>query len=766
MRGFGKKAILNISIFFIILQAAFTEELVIPVIKAPYSIENAQWDNSGNYFAYQVNGRVYVRDALTLLLKDSFEADSKSQLTAFYKSPNLIDYPKTSIQIKGNNLSIRTKRNQNSAESSFSITNLPVEVKAAAINPAQSHLAFIGSDGKAYIYNINDKSVVSSINCNYQSDKIYFTSDNKVLFSDSNKTAGLYYINGQKLKSYTNAKTIKGISLSPDEETLIVFEDSGNLNFFNVNNSTQLGYIPNLGSSDIKNVELSKDSRRFLITGKNNCLYIAALEDFLFSPNTRAPDTRQFSFNYNKLDPNSKNDDVVTEFGLKEITNVENIDDAEFIESTKEKGLEKQNFELADKKIAAQPVQITAQKDIKTYPSSELSTDREVTFTEEGQNVQELSTKVTEFKQNNQNYRNSESTESSEKRTIVVTNGDLSKTSSTSSNKSSSHNSKKGLTKDDDSSADTNTTLINEKSNITRTNTSTGLGTDTSTSTSTGSGSGAGTISNTNTGTGTNSGTGTGLSTGSSGSLAGTSGGLADSKGDLANASSSKTEESNANDQKDTSDKNNKDKTKKEDTKKDEKKDKDKKVINENIKTYFKDGHGILINAGVNRLRFPYIFNLSVPLGYRNYELIQPLYFGGTTEISLGIPSQNFPYYYYDTRGNLQTPKLLSIKLYSPIGFCIYPFKNSFEFYVETGLGVSFHSIWNTKFASNWISSKFYPGFYGNVKLGVAWDFLNLSICGSYDAVLGFSYGLELGLIINLNASRTIGSLVEKRNEK
>ena len=407
MRGFGKKAILNISIFFIILQAAFTEELVIPVIKAPYSIENAQWDNSGNYFAYQVNGRVYVRDALTLLLKDSFAADSKSQLTAFYKSPNLIDYPKTSIQIKGNNLSIRTKRNQNSAESSFSITNLPVEVKAAAINPAQSHLVFIGSDGKAYIYNINDKSVVSSINCNSQSDKIYFTSDNKVLFSDSNKTAGLYYINGQKIKSYTNAKTIKGISLSPDEETLIVFEDSGNLNFFNVNNSTQLGYIPNLGSSDIKNVELSKDSRRFLITGKNNCLYIAALEDFLFSPNTRAPDTRQFAFNYNKLDPNSKNDDVVTEFGLKEITNVENIDDAEFIESTKEKGLEKQNFELADKKIAAQPVQITAQKDIKTYPSSELSTDREVTFTEEGQNVQELSTKATEFKQNNQNYRNS-----------------------------------------------------------------------------------------------------------------------------------------------------------------------------------------------------------------------------------------------------------------------------------------------------------------------------------------------------------------------
>lgn len=754
MRGFSKKAILNISIFFIILQAAFTEELVIPVIKAPYSIENAQWDNSGNYFAYQVNGRVYVRDALTLLLKDSFAADSKSQLTAFYKSPNLIDYPKTSIQIKGNNLSIRTKRNQNSAESSFSITNLPVEVKAAAINPAQSHLAFIGSDGKAYIYNIKDKSVVSSINCNSQSDKIYFTSDNKILFSDSNKTAGLYYINGQKIKSYTNAKTIKGISLSPDEETLIVFEDSGNLNFFNVNNSTQLGYIPNLGSSDIKNVELSKNSRRFLITGRNNCLYIAALEDFLFSPNTRAPDTRQFAFNYNKLDPNSKNDDVVTEFGLKEITNVENIDDAEFIESTKEKGLEKQNFELADEKIAAQPVQITAQKDIKTYPSSELPTDREVTFTEEGQNVQELSTKVTEFKQNNQNYRNSESTENSEKRTIVVTNGDLSKTSSTSSNKSSSHNSKKDLNKGDDSSADTNTTLINEKSTITRTNTGTGTG------------SGAGTSSNTNTGTGTNSGTGTGLSTGSSGSLAGTAGDQADSKGDIANGSSSKTEGSNANDQKDSSNKNNKDKTKKEDTKKDEKKDKDKKVINENIKTYFKDGHGILINAGINRLRYPYIFNLSVPLGYRNYELIQPLYFGGTTEISLGIPSPNFPYYYYDARGDLQTPKLLSIKLYSPIGFCIYPFKNSLEFYVETGLGVSFHSIWNTKFASNWISSKFYPSFYGNVKLGVAWDFLNLSICGSYDAVLGFSYGLELGLIINVNASRTIGSLVEKRNEK
>ncbi len=723
MTSFSKKTILNISIIFIILQAAFAEELVIPVIKAPYSIENAQWDNSGNYFAYQVKDRIYIRDALTLLLKDSFAADPKSQLSAFYKSPDLVDYPKSSIQIKGRNLTIRTKRNQNTAESTFSITNLPVEVKAAAMNPSQSHLAFIGSNGKAYIYDIKGKSVISSINCNSQSENIYFTSDNKIIFSDTNKTAGLYSIKGQKIKSYTNAKNIKGIALSPDQETLVLFEDGGNLNFFNVNNSSQLGYIPNLGSKEIQSIELSQDSRRFLITGKDKSLYVANLADFLFSPNTKSPATKQFAFNYNKLDPNSKNDDGVTEFGLKEITNIEDQEDAEFIESTKEKALEKQNFELADEKKAAQPVQITSQKEVKTYPSSSVPADREVTFTEEGQNVQELTAKVTEYKQSNQKNTD-QAAQPAEKTTIAVTNEDLSKNSkqnSASKDQAENYNinnDKRTNQTNKKASSDKEKELLEEK------NTSS-------------------------------------------------------TDKDLSKKSTEKEEskESDNSKDKDKEDKakdNSKDKDKEDkakgnskdkdkDDSKDKTKDKDKKVINENIKTYFKDGHGLLINAGINRLRVPYLFNIAIPIGYRNYDLIQPFYFGGTTEISLGIPSSVFPYYYYDARGSLQTPKLLSIKVFSPIGFCIYPFKNSLELYVETGLGASFHTIWNTQFGSNWVSSKFYPSFYGNVKLGIAWDFLNLSICGSYDAILGFSYGLEVGFIININASRTIGSLVDKK---
>ncbi|MCR5188805.1 MAG: WD40 repeat domain-containing protein [Treponema sp.] len=679
MIKFSKKAILNISIIFIILQAAFAEELVIPVIKAPYPFENAQWDSSGNYFAYQVNGRVYIRDALTLLLKDSFTADSQSQLSAFYKSPDLIAYPKTSITLRGKSITVQTKRNEKAEVSTFSIPNLPVEVKAAAINRLQSHLAFIGSDGKAYIYDIKGKSVVSSVNCKSQSQNIYFTSDNRVIFSDTDKTAGLYSISGQKIKTYTNANSIKGLSLSPDEETLILFEDTGNLNFYNVNNSTQLGYIPDLGSKEIESVELSQDSRRFLITGKNKCLYVANVKDFLFSPNTNAAATKQFAFNYNKLDPNSKNDDGVTEYGLKEITTVEDEEDAEFIESTREKDLGKQNFELADEKKPAQPVQIASQKEVKTYPSSNIPDDREVTFTEEDENVQELTAKVTEYRLKNEAPSN-RGTNNGGNTTIIVTNNDS--PASTASGES------------------TGSSVI-----IT-------------------------------------SGTGGSFENGTE---------LVTSDVDGKDKTSNKNKNSDKTKDKKSKDKNKQDKKTLAETLKEIHESED-----ENIILKYKDGQGILLNVGAGLLPSPWLFDVSIPIGYRNYKLLKPFYFGITAEPYLGFSPSTFPYNYSWQGYYLGNPKLLGVRAYIPFGFCMFPLKNKFEVFGEIDLGASFNWIWDGRIGTSFIIGSMFYAFYGEIKVGVAWDMANISLCATYDAILGFSFRVEAGIVINLKKSKLI----------
>ena len=53
-----------------------------------------------------------------------------------------------------------------------------------------------------------------------------------------------------------------------------------------------------------------------------------------------------------------------------------------------------------------------------------------------------------------------------------------------------------------------------------------------------------------------------------------------------------------------------------------------------------------------------------------------------------------------------------------------------------------------------------------NLRTGVAWDFINLTFNLSYDAVTGIAYGVELGAIINIGGTRTIGSMIERKNKK
>ena len=724
MEKVNKRFFVSILFFLIFTSGTliYAADLVIPTIKAPYPLNNAQWDNSGDYFAYEANGKVYIRDSLSLLLLDAYAKNSQSNLSAFYKNPEKIAYPVVSVLASGNTVTIQTASSRNSQASTKVLGDLPVGVRAATINKQQNSLAFIGNDGHAYIYDINSKTTVARMNVGPGADKIYFTKNNRVIFADSNKTAGLYSVSGQKVRTYTSSSVIKGLSLSPDEETLITIEESGNLNFYNTASGNQLGYIPNLGSKNIRDVKLSQDSRKFLITSQDNSLYVGALQDFLFAPNTVAPAIKQFAINYNALDPNTQKDAEITKFDYTEENQQIDEKSAEYITSTHEKALEKQNFDLDDEKKAYDPVIITKQPEQTVYPSTITSKDREVTFTDKTGGVEEKSARVQEFKQDN-TYQ-PEARQQAQNTTVIVD-----KTKNQAENRQTGSTTSPAQSQAQSQTA--GTTIVDA-----RTPASTGS------TVTTGGGSTAAA------GAGTN---------GNLPSIIIINGRNSNSDDDnTTKADQSKSSNSKNTDNKKSDEKKSKSK---DEPKKDEK---ESKLSEEDIKTLFKDGHGLLFNVGIFHINEPYVFGFSFSTGYKNYSLIKPFYFGLIAEPFIGFAGESFPYTYKFNGEKSKNPRLIGIRGYIPLGFCIYPLKNSFELYTEFGFGASYTAMWNGYYPPNAYFSKFYPSYYMNVKVGVAWDFINFNITGSYEPMWGFDLGIDLGVIINLGGSRKIGSITYK----
>ena len=92
------------------------------------------------------------------------------------------------------------------------------------------------------------------------------------------------------------------------------------LDYYNIKSTKQIGYIPNFGSKQINDVTLSKDSNRLLITGKDNKLYIVKTKDVLYSENTIAPPSKQFTIDYKTKNPNAQKSGI-TEFLIDETLN-------------------------------------------------------------------------------------------------------------------------------------------------------------------------------------------------------------------------------------------------------------------------------------------------------------------------------------------------------------------------------------------------------------------------------------------------------------
>lgn len=753
-----KRHCLDILIFLILGTAAVhAEDLVVPSFKSPYTINDAQFDNSGDYFAYEVNGKVYVRDSLSLQLKDTFARNEESDLSAFYNYSGRVDYPATKVITNGNNVTIQTKASASSPVETKTLDNLPARAKTAAVNKARTHMAFLGDDGNAYVYDLGNSTQVSKTPYNSSTNGLSFTKDNKLLFSDSSRTVGLYNTNGQKIKTYTTANSIKGLNLSKDEETLIVYDTNGILNFYNTSSANQLGYVPNLGSKLIKNVQLSKDSRRLIVTGENNTLYIVPTQDVLFSQNKVAPTPKQFVINYNALNPNDRGTSGITEFGIKEYYSSVDDTDAEYILSTQEKALGKQNFELDTERIQGESVVIANQPDQALFPPSVIEGEKEYDFSDKSDYLAQNKVYVQEYKQpqNHSEQLNIPGYDPlRDSNRITQTIPETSRTTVPGTTTPGTIvpvpvPNQNGISGTGSTATGGNGTTVNGQGvpgNITIIING-GSGSENTSETTT-------TTTTTNTET---------AKTPTRAEL------KAQEKAEKEAAKLAKEEEKQRAKEEAKKAKE-EEKKAKEKAKEEEKADETERkspleeklkekfnLTDDEIKSKFKDGHGIIINAGFSFMPDPYLIDIRLVTGYRNYNLIRPCYFGGNIEPYVAIPKANFPFEYQVNGTYTAPPKLLGVRGYAPIGFAIYPLNNSLEIFAELDLGMSVNWLMNGQLGSYYIKSSCFPAFYSAMKLGAAWDFINLSLCGVYDAMFGITFSAELGVCINLGGSRNVG---------
>lgn len=715
-------------------------EIIIPVIKSPYYISSPKWDKKGESFSYTTNGNVYVRDFLSLELQNSFSAGDSQITNPFYASNSSLTYPNINYSINNNSLLVTYQKSALSDAETKEIT-LPETVKNAAVNKNLSLVAGLGIDGKAFVYDVADNSIKASFPYNSSTKDIYFTNDDNVILCDSHKNVSVYSVSGQKLKTFTCSSQINGFNISPDNENVIIYDVSGTLNFFNYATTKQYGYSPSFNTKNIEEVQLTNDSKRILIKTKDN-LYATSVSDILYALNNIPPKIKQFYVNYNITSPKSMQSNI-TEF---QSDNVQQLlkEETEYIISVKEKQDDVQNFDLQDPVKKGSDIALIPKAEDKFFPASPDEQPRTENFSNKTNVIQNSTT--------TKSFVSSASGENSAGNTLA------------------------------DNGLNTNANKNLAQSNVfTPTNSNTSAiggtpgaggigGAGTAGSVGAGGASTAGSLSAGGASTGASSagGTGSGGSGAGSDGAGGSGAGLGGAGGGTGSAgfnpqNTNNSGEINAGEDDTKKDKDSKTKKKEEQSLKELLKDIH-EYEDEDIRTLFKDGHGLLFNIGAYKSLDPYPLTFMTLGSYRNYDLIRPFYFGGTLDLALSIPSNNFSFSYTDAEGNsLNNPFLVAFKVYAPIGFCIYPLRNSFEVFLELGFGMSFSGVWSGGIINNFLMTKLYPAFYTIFRTGVVWDFLNLSLVCSYDAILGFNYGIELGAIINIGGSRSIGNLILKK---
>lgn len=718
--------ILTVLLLFICSTAVFAEELVIPVIKSPYKIDKAEWVNNGREFAITTNNETYVRDTLDLSLKDKYPQKNNTELIGNFPSP-VIAYGK----------------NKNGS------------LSAAACE-----------DKNVYLYDSISGETKSIGTHNTKSTSIAFIKNNQILIADSENSAGLYSLTGEKLKTFAAAQKITSVEATSDGETVILGQDDGSMHFYSTDNSKEIGFVPALNSSGIKALSINNESTRMLATYNDGSVYYVLIGDALFSPSTVAPSIKNFPIAYNALTAEEDETAKVQEFAIKEIDETETID-TEFIASTRELK-NNQKFEINEKKEKGESVIIKKNQQEKNFTYTQ-GTDSDITLQKKYPDV-ENNTYVQEFNQNLSEVGINPITPQkdveifqdntgkvTEFQPITEPNGNM---YGNNSNTGSETGGQRGQRQGSDAVGQRGQSKENNPLSAgsdaggqwgqSKENNPLSAGSSAGEQGGQSKGSGAGSGYAGSTGD-SGSGTGNGESELSPEELKAQA--AAEKKAQKEAEKAEREAQEEAEKARKAEEKERKTKDKKEKEPK-EKKQKEEEKEREEL---YREGHLLIVNASVSPLQDPYTYEISLPIGYKNFSLIKPFYFGGFVEPFIGFPKSDFPYTYKIDGNAVVSPRLIGAKIYAPIGFSIRPLKNSLTIYSDINLGLSLNSLWNEKVGTNFIASKIYPSFYGALKIGAMWRFLNLNLVGSYDGITNLSIAAELGFSISIGTQNIAG---------
>jgi len=715
----------------------YAEDLVVPVIKAPSEVTNIGWDRKGINFSYEVGGTVFKRDSYSLVLKDQLPSDGNTKATP----------------------------------------TLPEEIKT-----------YMG---------------VTSV-C--------VTRSNNYIVADGPRTAGLYNAQGQKLKTYTSKNLITGFSLSPDEETLIIYDIKNTLNFYNARTGTYIGYSPKFGTKKIKDVVMNADSSKLLVSTSDNSVYIVRTQDILYSPESTPPALRQFPVTYNVVDPNDKGSGIV-EFNVKEVRDPRAVNGGEFIKTPEpEPKKEEPRYVIEEKPkrevevpIVQPPVVVEQEYTPPSLVETEIYGQREEPETIKPEVLESIVTeyKVPEPKPRVEppvvTYKTEEKVEAAaapppppEVRMITNTVTVKETQEETVQPTVPVVIPKTEVVKEPEVVVQEPQTQpqVQQQKQVQQAQTvpqqtidlTKILGEDAVTYTQ---GQAPQII------------------------IIQQQPAQPETKTEYVyvevepeeeepkttkkkKKQVKKIEEPEEEEEVITQDvvvevdqieepepepeiKKEEKKpapkekeikiVEKEEEEKEEpepeitiiKKKERKQLTEEDKKKLFKDGHGVILDFEINKLNSPYKVQVGVDLGYKNYNLIRPFYFGGIIKPFLGMPGENFPFTYKTATETLKNPYMVGTKIMAPVGFCYYPLKNSFELYAEALIGIAFTAVWNGSLPPAMIISKVYPTVDVAAKLGASWDFINMAFNIDYNPITNFTFGVSLGLNLNLGGSRVIG---------
>lgn len=199
----------------------------------------------------------------------------------------------------------------------------------------------------------------------------------------------------------------------------------------------------------------------------------------------------------------------------------------------------------------------------------------------------------------------------------------------------------------------------------------------------------------------------------------------------------------------DVSNKNIKEKEKenKENKEKEKDKDKDKKSSEFSRKKQF-----LVIGATGATAPDPFLFSVGLNIGYENFKLLYPFYFGVLLKPQIGFTSPSFfPYHYKTADGSdFPVPGLIRGQLVAEVGYCVtLSEKHKLDLLISLCVGANVSTIWNFNFSSS-VASNFYFSFYADANVAIAYRYIYAMFTASYDAMLGFNFGGGLGLSIKL----------------